>query len=67
MDKTIVVQVDTVKAHSKYKKVVRRSTRFHAHDAENAANVGDVVRIVESRPLSKMKTWRLAEIVEQAK
>jgi small subunit ribosomal protein S17 len=67
MDKTIVVRVDTVKAHPKYKKVVRRSRRFHAHDAENAANVGDVVRIVESRPLSKMKTWRLAEIVEQAR
>jgi small subunit ribosomal protein S17 len=56
-----------VKAHSKYKKVVRRSRRFHAHDAENAAKVGDVVRIVESRPLSKMKTWRLVEVVEEAK
>jgi small subunit ribosomal protein S17 len=67
MDKTIVVQVETVKAHSKYKKVVRRSRRFHAHDAENQANVGDVVRIVETRPLSKTKTWRLAEVVEQAK
>jgi small subunit ribosomal protein S17 len=67
MDKTIVVRVDTVKAHSKYKKVVRRSRRFHAHDAENQANVGDVVRIVEVRPLSKTKAWRLAEIVEQAK
>ena len=67
MDKTIVVQVETVKAHSKYKKVVRRSRRFHAHDAENQANVGDVVRIVEMRPLSKTKAWRLAEIVEQAK
>jgi small subunit ribosomal protein S17 len=67
MDRTIVVQVETVKAHSRYKKVVRRSRRFHAHDAENAANVGDVVRIVETRPLSKTKTWRLAEIVEQAK
>jgi small subunit ribosomal protein S17 len=67
MDKTIVVQVETVKAHPRYKKVVRRSRRFHAHDAENTAKVGDVVRIVESRPLSKMKTWRLAEIVEQAR
>jgi small subunit ribosomal protein S17 len=67
MDKTIVVQVETVKAHSRYKKVVRRSRRFHAHDAENAAKVGDIVRIVESRPLSKTKTWRLAEIVEQAR
>jgi small subunit ribosomal protein S17 len=67
MDRTIVVQVETVKAHPKYKKVVRRSRRFHAHDAENQANVGDVVRIVETRPLSKTKTWRLAEVVEQAK
>jgi small subunit ribosomal protein S17 len=67
MDKTIVVRVDTVKAHSKYKKVVRRSRRFHAHDAENQANVGDVVRIVETRPLSKLKAWRLVEVVEQAK
>jgi small subunit ribosomal protein S17 len=67
MDKTIVVRVETVKAHPRYKKVVRRSRRFHAHDAENVAKVGDVVRIVESRPLSKLKTWRLAEVVEQAR
>jgi small subunit ribosomal protein S17 len=63
MDKTIVVRVDAVKAHPKYKKVVRRSTRFHAHDEQNQAKVGDVVRIVETRPLSKTKNWRLAEIV----
>jgi small subunit ribosomal protein S17 len=67
MDKTIVVRVDTVKAHSKYKKVVRRSTKFHAHDADNAAKVGDVVLIVETRPLSKTKNWRLAEVLEVAK
>jgi small subunit ribosomal protein S17 len=67
MDKTIVVRVDTVKADRRYKKVVRRSTKFHAHDERNEANVGDVVRIVEARPLSKSKTWRLAEVVEQAK
>lgn len=67
MDKTIVVRVDAVKAHPKYKKVVRRSTRFHAHDEQNQAKVGDVVRIVETRPLSKTKNWRLAEIVEVAK
>ena len=66
-DKTIVVRVDAVKAHPKYKKVVRRSTRFHAHDEQNQANVGDVVRIVETRPMSKTKNWRLAEIVEVAK
>jgi len=67
MDKTIVVKVNTIKAHTKYKKVVRRSVKFHAHDPENRANVGDVVRIVETRPLSKTKNWRLAEIVEAAR
>ncbi|HEY2543658.1 MAG TPA: 30S ribosomal protein S17 [Gaiellaceae bacterium] len=67
MDKTIVVKVDMIKSHPKYKKVVRRSTKFHAHDEQNQANVGDVVRIVETRPLSATKRWRLAEIVEAAK
>ena len=67
MEKTIVVKVDTIKAHRKYKKVVRRSNTFHAHDERNEAKVGDVVRIVETRPLSKTKRWRLAEIVEAAK
>jgi small subunit ribosomal protein S17 len=67
MDKTIVVMVETIKAHRKYKKVVRRSNTFHAHDERNEAKVGDVVRIVETRPLSKTKRWRLAEIVEVAK
>jgi small subunit ribosomal protein S17 len=67
MDKTIVVKVDSIRSHSKYKKVIRRSTKFHAHDEENSAHVGDVVRIVETRPLSKLKRWRLAEIVEVAK
>jgi len=67
MDKTIVVEVDTVKAHRKYKKVVRRSNKFHAHDEQNTAKVGDLVRIVETRPLSKTKTWRLAEVLEEAK
>jgi small subunit ribosomal protein S17 len=67
MDKTIVVRVDVVKAHARYKKVVRRSQRFHAHDEQNQAKAGDVVRIVETRPLSKTKNWRLAEIVEVAK
>ena len=66
-DKTIVVEVHPIKAHPRYKKVVRRSKKFHAHDEENAAKLGDVVRIVETRPLSKTKNWRLAEIVEVAK
>ncbi len=67
MDKTIVVKVDVIKSHPRYKKVVRRSVKFHAHDERNAAKVGDVVRIVETRPLSATKRWRLAEIVEEAK
>jgi small subunit ribosomal protein S17 len=67
MDKTIVVRVDTVKPDRRYKKVVRRSTKLHAHDERNEANVGDVVRIVETRPISKSKTWRLAEVVEHAR
>lgn len=67
MEKTIVVKVEVVKAHPRYKKVVRRSTKFHAHDETGAAKVGDVVRIVETRPLSKTKRWRLAEVVEAAK
>ncbi len=67
MDKTIVVKVDMIKAHPRYKKVVRRSAKFHAHDESNEARVGDIVRIVETRPLSATKRWRLAEIIEAAK
>ena len=67
MDKTIVVKVESVRAHQRYKKVIRRSVKFHAHDEQNQAHVGDLVRIVETRPLSKTKRWRLAEIVEAAK
>ena len=67
MDKTIVVKVDTIKAHPRYKKVVRRSAKFHAHDEQNQAKVGDLVRIVETRPFSKTKNWRLAEVVEAAR
>jgi small subunit ribosomal protein S17 len=67
MDKTIIVRVETLKAHPRYKKIIRRSTKFHAHDERNEANVGDVVRIVETRPLSKTKRWRLVEVVEAAK
>jgi small subunit ribosomal protein S17 len=61
------VKVDTIKSHRRYKKVVRRSQKFHAHDEQNTAKIGDVVRIVETRPLSKTKRWRLAEVVEAAK
>jgi small subunit ribosomal protein S17 len=66
-DKTIVVKVDVIKSHPKYKKVVRRSVKFQAHDEQNTAGVGDTVRIVESRPLSKTKHWRLVEVVEKAR
>jgi small subunit ribosomal protein S17 len=66
-DKTIVVKVEAAKAHPRYKKVVRRSSKFHAHDEQNRAKVGDVVRIVETRPLSKTKNWRLAEVLEEAR
>ncbi len=67
MDKTIVVSVQSARPDRRYKKVIRRSKKFHAHDEGNVANVGDLVRIVETRPLSKTKTWRLAEVVEAAK
>jgi len=66
-DKTIVVKVDVIKSHPKYKKVVRSTVKFHAHDEQNTAGVGDTVRIVETRPLSKTKRWRLAEVVEKAR
>ena len=66
-DKTIVVKVDVIKSHPKYKKVVRSTVKFHAHDEANSAGIGDTVRIVETRPLSKQKRWRLAEIVEKAR
>ena len=67
MEKTIVVRVDVIKAHPKYKKTMRRSIRLHAHDEQNSSKVGDVVRLVETRPLSRTKRWRVAEIVEVAK
>jgi small subunit ribosomal protein S17 len=66
-DKTIVVRVDVVKVHPMYKKVVKRSTKLHAHDEANEAKIGDIVRLVETRPLSKLKRWRLQEVVEAAK
>ena len=67
MDKTIVVRIDTVSAHNKYRKVVRRSSKLHAHDEYNTAGVGDVVRLVETRPLSATKHWRLLEVLTKAK
>ncbi len=67
MDKTIVVAVrDNVK-HPLYKKIIKRTVRFKAHDENNVAKVGDIVMIMETRPLSKDKNWRLVKIVEKAK
>jgi len=67
MDKTVVVRVDVVKPHPKYHKMLRRSIKLHAHDEANSSEVGDGVRLVETRPLSRTKRWRVAEIVEVAK
>src|SRR5665648_348716 len=67
MDKTIVVRIDVAQKHERYGKVVRRSSKLHAHDEQNAAGVGDLVRVVETRPLSAMKRWRLLEILKKAK
>jgi small subunit ribosomal protein S17 len=67
MDKTVVVRVDVLKPHPKYHKMMRRSIRLHAHDERNEAHPGDTVRLVETRPLSRTKRWRVAEILEVAK
>jgi small subunit ribosomal protein S17 len=67
MDKTIVVVAETRVPHPVYGKIIRKSTRFKAHDESNEANIGDIVRIAECRPLSRDKRWRLVEIVERAK
>ncbi len=67
MDKTITVSVETVKQHPLYKKTVRTSKKYKSHDENNEAQIGDVVKIMETRPLSKDKRWRLLEIVERAK
>ncbi|MCL6548097.1 MAG: 30S ribosomal protein S17 [Alicyclobacillus sp.] len=66
MDKTIVVAVEERKLHPLYGKTVRRTKKFKAHDEHNEARVGDTVRIMETRPLSKEKCWRLVEIIERA-
>lgn len=66
-DKTITVEIQVARRHPVYEKVVRRSATLHAHDERNEASEGDVVRIVESRPLSKTKRWRLVEILERAR
>ncbi len=63
MDKTVVVLVGTLRRHSLYKKVVRHTSRFKVHDEANACKIGDVVKIVETRPLSKDKRWRVVEVI----
>jgi small subunit ribosomal protein S17 len=67
MDKTVIVRVQTLKEHAKYKKHIQQSTRFKAHDEQNQCKVGDQVRIMETRPLSHDKRWRVVAIVEKAK
>jgi small subunit ribosomal protein S17 len=67
MDKTVVVIVERRLAHPLYGKQVTRSKKYHAHDENNEYHVGDVVRIVETRPLSKLKRWRVAEVIERAR
>jgi small subunit ribosomal protein S17 len=67
MDKTVLVRVDRQMRHPLYKKIVRRSSKLAAHDERNDAHVGDTVRVMETRPISKNKRWRVIEIVERAK
>jgi small subunit ribosomal protein S17 len=66
MEKTIVVRVERRMPHPKYKKIVRLQKKFYAHDEEKKAKEGDTVRIIECRPLSRLKRWRLVEVVKQA-
>lgn len=67
MDKSITVQVERRVKHPMYKKFVKKTNRFSAHDEKNECNIGDTVRIMETKPLSKNKCWRLVEIIERAK
>src|SRR5580704_15300581 len=66
MQKTIVVEVEMRKAHPKYKRIIRSTKKFYAHDEQSSARLGDVVRIRETRPLSKLKRWNLEEIVRRS-
>ena len=66
MDKTVTILVERQVKHALYGKYIRRSTKLHAHDADNACNEGDVVRVAECRPLSKTKNWRVVEVVTRA-
>ena len=64
--KTITVRIDVARRHRRYEKIVRSSSTLHAHDENDDARIGDVVRVVESRPLSRTKRWRLVDVVERA-
>ena len=66
MDKTVVVAVDYLKPHPLYRKIIRKTNKFHAHDATNQCHIGDVVRIGETRPLSKTKRWRIQKVLVKA-
>jgi small subunit ribosomal protein S17 len=66
-DKTITVRIDTARRHRRYEKIVRSSSTLHAHDEQNEAHEGDVVRVIESRPLSRLKRWKLVDVVERAR
>ena len=66
-DKTITVEIPVVRRHPTYEKVVRRTSKLHAHDEANTAQEGDVVRVIESRPLSRTKRWRLLDVVERSR
>jgi small subunit ribosomal protein S17 len=67
MQKTVVVQCERKFAHPMYKKMIKRNTKFKAHDEHNDCNIGDMVRIMETRPISKEKSWRVVEILERVK
>ena len=67
MDKSITVKVERKVKHTLYGKFVKKSTKFHAHDEKNECSIGDTVRIMETRPMSKTKRWRLVEIIEKVK
>jgi len=67
MDKTVTVQVERKVKHPLYKKFVKKTSRFHAHDEKNECSIGDIVKIMETRPLSKLKRWRLVEVLEKVK
>ena len=67
MDKTIVVAVEDHVRHALYNKIVKRTYKLKAHDEENTCNIGDIVKVMETRPLSKDKSWRLVEVIERAK